>query len=199
MLTLDAATDLSKPGLKSRFYQYRQFLSDDEAEAIRDSHSVEGEREHREELFLLRGRPNQILSITDGETFRSRSRIHSKKGVEHWEVNAQESLPMRAGALAMMGARQPCLRPAMADVKAGVELGDALSSHLDSFAATTRVSPLGRDDADAFLVSQTFDGGECVHSVVLRSDDPNTLPGVVSRMGLEPESASNLGERLRGD
>ena len=197
MLQSADATDMTKPGLKSRFYQFRQFLSDSESKAIRADHETTQRRKHIQDVFLIRGRPDQQVAVTDDAVFASRTRLASKKGVEHWEVDSREPLPMRKAVLAMMGARQPSLRSAVTDVRNGDRLCEALSRHHERICLEASVQPLVRQDADAFLVEHRLSDGNCLKSIVLRSREPRQLPATIRDLGLQPERSQSLGDRLR--
>ena len=197
MLQSADATDMTKPGLKSRFYQFRQFLSDGEVKAIRAGHELTHRRKHIQDVFLIRGRPDQQVAVTDDSIFASRTRLVSKKGVEHWEVDSREPLPMRSAALAMIGARQPSLRSAVTDVKNGDRLREALSRHHECICLQSSVDPLVRQDADAFLIEHKLSNGRCLKSIVLRSREPRQLPATIRELGLQPERSQSLGDRLR--
>lgn len=197
MLYVDSrpVTRFTKPGLRRRFYQFRQFVEGDVIKAIRKVGEPVRKVERMEEVFIVPGRDEHVVKIIDGERFAMRTLLDRKKGIEHWEVDAQESLPIRRGLSAIIGARVPRLRTALMTFIEPAKLSTAMAKRTKRFESDTKIEEMRVGEVKLYLCAHAIDG-ELSHSVVLRADTPESIREVMESLPLSPEQSANLNAYL---
>ena len=189
-------TRFAKPGLRPRFYQFRQFVGLDQIAEVEALGELVQTTERFEEVFLIPGRDEHVVKLIDNETFSMRTLLDRKKNIEHWEVTAREPLPLRRGLSAMIGARVPRMRAALMSFVDAEKLSEAMAKRLKRIQSQTTIREFAAGEVKIFHVKQRIEEDE-VHSVVLRADSPDYLHGIVAKLPLEPQDGQNLGDYLR--
>jgi|GEM_PF-2762777 len=185
----------AKAPTRNRFYQFRQFVDGAVIDQLRGLCESVDSRTTHDEMFLIPGRDEHVVKIVDGETFAMRTLMGRDAGVEEWEVDARESLPIRRGLSAVIGARVPRLRTALMTFMEAEPLSDAMAKKSRRFNSSTSVEELKFGEVTV-LITQHEIHGEGTRSVVLRATSPDAIRDALKTLPLEASEGSNLNDFL---
>jgi hypothetical protein len=154
-------------------------------------------RKNHDEMFLIPGRDEHVVKIVNGETFAMRTLMGRDAGVEEWEVDARETLPIRRGLSAVIGARVPRLRTALMTFMDAEPLSDAMAKKSRRFNSSTSVEELKFGEVTVLITDHEIHG-EGTRSVVLRATSSEAICEALKVLPLDKEQGSNMNDFLGG-
>ena len=187
----------AKAPTRNRFYQFRQFVDGVVVDQLRDMCEPVETRKNHDEMFLIPGRDEHVVKIVNGETFAMRTLMGRDAGVEEWEVDARETLPIRRGLSAVIGARVPRLRTALMTFMDAEPLSDAMAKKSRRFNSSTSVEELKFGEVTVLITDHEIHG-EGTRSVVLRATSSEAICEALKVLPLDKEQGSNMNDFLGG-